>query len=930
MFQKPCLALSALAIVFNIPAQVVWTDPPFPSVNDEVTLYYDATEGNGELAGIIPVYIHTGLITSQSSSPTDWQYVNMPWASTDTQWVMDYEGTNLWSYDFGGQTLADFYGIPGNVAAEQLAMVFRNGPGSLVGRDSDGSDIFLPLSDGSFSAVFQQPQSPSSLGIVGQEIALVGTASQAANLVMVSDGDTLAQAEDAVQLSYGFIPADPGTYLIDFVADNGTSMATATAEIFVLPDVPNIAEAPPGTRDGLNPSEDGTSLVLQLFAPDKSHVFFVGDLTDWLVQEAFMMNVTPEGDRFWIELNGLNPNQEYRYQYHVMPNDDRFPDPYAEKQLDYWNDQWIPESTYPFLIDFPVGLTNQAPVSVFRTGGPEFEWTDGDFVRPAQENLVIYELLVRDFSEERTFDFIIDTLDYLASLNITALELMPVNEFNGNDSWGYNPSFYFAVDKAYGPKDKLKELVNACHDRGIAVILDMVMNHSDWPNPQILMWWQNGAPAANNPFFNTTPPANGVDFFFDYDHQAQATRDFTKRVIDFWRDEFHVDGYRWDLSQGFTWNGTGGSYDQDRINLWEEYGDHIWSQDPGFYMILEHWTDNNEEKVLSDMGFMTWANVTHDYQEAAMGYSSNLSWASWQDRGWNHPRSVSYMESHDEERLMYKNLQYGNGNGGYAVTDLETALARIELGSCFNIPLPGPKMIWQFGELGYDYSINTCADGVTISEDCRVVAKPVKWDYREVAPRYRVYQVMAALSQLKRDHPVFQTDDFNWDVWGYGKRLHLNGADMNVVVAGNFQVTSLSMTPGFQHTGTWHDYFTGASLEVTDLSAPVEFAPGEYHLWTDVALETPENILGIAEAEGPAGFSIVPNPGIQSQLVFAHGVQESGVVRILDLTGRCVRELAVPVGTTQLALPTGLPAGPYLIRHVQSGSGTASYWLNRN
>ena len=918
------------AVSLSAEAQVVWTEPPFPSSDDQVTLYYDAAQGNGELSGVIPVYIHTGLITSASSSPNDWQYVNMPWASTDPEWVMDYVGTDLWSYDFGGQTIADFFGLPGNVTAEQLAMVFRNGSGTAVGRDTDGGDIFLPLSDGSFSAVFLQPQSDNALSVLGEGIVLQATATEAAALSFISNGDTLASALNAVQLSHVFDPENPGTYNIEFHADNGSNSAVVTTEVLVLPGSSNTAPAPAGTQDGLNPSEDGASMVLQLFAPGKSHVFFVGDLTNWELQENFMMNVTPDGDRFWIELTGLNPTQEYRYQYHVMPNDDRFPDPYAEKQLDYWNDPWIPQSTYPFLIDFPVGLTNQAPVSVFQTGAPAFDWTDGDFERPAQENLVIYELLVRDFSDERTFDFIIDTLDYLAGLNITALELMPVNEFNGNDSWGYNPSFYFAVDKAYGPKAKLQELVNACHERGIAVILDMVMNHSDWPNPQILMWWQNNAPAANNPFFNTVAPPNGVDFFFDYDHQAEATQDFTKRVMDFWREEFHVDGYRWDLSQGFTWNGTGGSYDQDRIDLWANYGSHVWSQDSDFYMILEHWTDNNEEKALSDLGFMTWANVTHDYQEASMGYGSNLAWASWQERGWNHPRSVSYAESHDEERLMYKNLQFGNGNGGYSITDLETALGRIELAACFNIPLPGPKMIWQFGELGYDYSINTCSDGVTISEDCRVVAKPVRWDYREMPARYRVYQIMSALSALKRDHPVFQTTDFNWDVWGFGKRLQLSGEQMNVVVAGNFQVTPLSMTPGFQHTGTWHDYFTGASIEVSDLDAAFDFGPGEYHLWTDVALDTPDNVLAIEEARQPAAFSVVPNPGSAAQLVLHSPAASQGTVSIFDLTGRCVVEIACAPGMAAIPLPHALPTGPYLVRLTQGANSTAAYWLNRD
>ena len=925
---KQLFLSAAFCAAWTLSAQVVWTEPAFPSIDDQVTLYYDASEGNGDLSGTIPVYIHTGLITSASSSPTDWQYVNMPWASTDPAWVMNYEGTDLWSYNFSGQTLGEFYGIGAGIDAEQLAMVFRNGSGSLVGRDTDGSDIFLPLSSGGFEAVFQQPSESSVIVVAGTAVPLSASASDAAHLTFTVNNDTIAEAVDTNVLDADFTPTVEGTTTVVFTADNGAEVATAEVDLLVLPTSPNVAEAPEGTQDGLNPSSDGTSMVLQLFAPGKSHVFFVGDLTGWAIDEDYMMNVTPDGQRFWIELTGINPAQEYRYQYHVMPNDDRFPDPYAEKQLDYWNDPWIPESTYPFLIDFPVGQTNQAPVSVFQTGGPQFEWTDGDFDRPAQENLVIYELLVRDFSEERTFQFLLDTLDYLSELNITALELMPINEFNGNDSWGYNPSFYFAVDKAYGTKNKFKELVDACHERGIAVILDMVLNHSDWPNPQILMWWQGNAPAADNPFFNVQPPANSFSFFFDYDHQAEATQDFTKRVMDFWREEFHVDGFRWDLSQGFTWNATGGGYDQDRIDLWAEYGEHVWSQDPGFYMILEHWTDNNEEKALADLGFMTWANVTHDYQEAAMGYGSNLSWASWQARGWNHPRSVSYAESHDEERLMYKNVQFGNGNSSYDASDLETALARMELTACFNIPLPGPKMIWQFGELGYDYSINTCSDGVTVSEDCRVEAKPVRWDYRDMASRYRIYQVMSALSALKRDHPVFQTTDFNWDVWGMGKRLHLNGSDMNVVVAGNFQVTELYMAPGFQHTGTWYDYFTGEAVEVTNLESEMMFGPGEYHLWTDVALETPDNILAIEEARQPSTFQVAPNPGRIANLRFDDAVTAPSELHVLDLLGRRAATLHVPVGTQTMPLPQGLPEGPLLLRLVSPEGNQAAYWLN--
>jgi len=237
-------------------------------------------------------------------------------------------------------------------------------------------------------------------------------------------------------------------------------------------------------------------------------------------------------------------------------------------------------------------------------------------------------------------------------------------------------------------------------------------------------------------------------------------------------------------------------------------------------------------------------------------------------------------------------------------------------------------MIWQFGELGYDYSINTCSDGVTISEDCRVAAKPVRWDYRESASRYRIYQVMSALSGLKRDHPVFQTTDFNWDVWGYGKRLHLNGNDMNVVVVANFNATALSLTPGFQHTGTWHDYFSGESIEVTDLNASTDLNPGEYHLWTDVPLATPDNILGIHEAKQEASFSVAPNPGTLPTVSFHSPAEEGMELTALDITGRVAYRAQIPVGTTQWTLPTALPSGPYLLRSSSSRGSSSVHWLN--
>jgi glycosidase len=132
-----------------------------------------------------------------------------------------------------------------------------------------------------------------------------------------------------------------------------------------------------------------------------------------------------------------------------------------------------------------------------------------NFVKPDKRNLITYELLVRDFGDARNYQMLIDTISYFKRLGINAIELMPVNEFSGNESWGYNPTFYLALDKAYGTKNKFKEFIDLCHKNGIAVILDVVYNQLDAYNaPQGKLYWDavNNRPAADNPWLNPDAP----------------------------------------------------------------------------------------------------------------------------------------------------------------------------------------------------------------------------------------------------------------------------------------------------------------------------------------------------------------------------------------------------------------------------------------
>jgi len=299
---------------------------------------------------------------------------------------------------------------------------------------------------------------------------------------------------------------------------------------------------------------------------------------------------------------------------------------------------------------------------------------------------------------------------------------------------------------------------------------------------------------------------------------------------------------------------------------------------------------------LANLGFMLWGKMTEQYNQNSMGYeeNNNLNWADYQVRGWDQPNLVSYAESHDEERLMFKNLAFGNSSGSYNVTDLETALARQEAVAAFLYPHRGPKMLWQFGELGYDYSINYCEDG-TIQESCRTSPKPITWDYQDVAARERLYKVTAALIKLKTENEAFRSDNYTWDVSGLGKRLIIQHPDMDVVVIANFEVNPVSIVPGFTQTGTWYDYFTGESIVENNLNNPFLLEPGEYRVYTTEELETPDITVGVYDTDFAGGALDAPYPNPFSdftQLSFSLEQSAQVEIAVVDLQGRVVRRLA--------------------------------------
>ncbi len=888
MIKKITLSLLFLLFgILEIDAQVVTAQPAFPTAADSVTITFNAAQGNAGLKGFTgEVYAHTGVITDKSTSGSDWKYVKAAWDQNIPACKMTPLGNDLWQLKIKPSIRA-YYGVPTNEKILKMAFVFRSADGSKTGRNADGSDIFYDVYEAGTKVQITLPSQRPDIVDIGDTILVKGNSTDADSTFLFLN-DKLLFADTTSSFADTIIAQQYGKQWIVAKAKKGGVTAYDSVYFYVNRPV-QIADLPAGVRDGINYINDST-VVLCLFAPHKKHIFAIGDFSNWDVGDPWAMKMTPDSNRFWVEITHLIPKKEYIFQY-LIDGSIRIGDPYADKVSDPWNDQYISPKTYPNLIQYPKGKTTGI-ATVLQTAQTPYTWKTTQFTPPAPQNLVVYELLVRDFTKGHTFDDIIDTLGYLKRLGINAIELMPVSEFEGNLSWGYNPNYYFAPDKYYGPKNTFKAFVDSCHANGIAVIMDMVLNHAYNTCPLVMMYWNaaKNQPAADNPWFNQTSPNPTYNWGSDFNHESPATHRFVDSVNHYWISQYKVDGYRFDFTKGFTNKpGDGWAYDQSRINILKRMASAIWKYKSNAYVILEHFTENSEEKVLTSAGMMVWGNSNYNYNQATMGYTSgsDFSWISYKARGFTNPAGVmGYMESHDEERLMYKNEQYGNAAGNYNVKDIPTGLKRMEAAGAFFFTIPGPKMIWQFGELGYDYSIDF---------NGRTGEKPIRWDYYQNPDRKHLYGVWSALIHLKETEPVFRTNDFTLDVGGATKRIQLNSADMDVTILGNFNVTQQNVTPYFQKTGWWYEFFTGDSIQVSDTQAKLTLAPGEYRLYTTKRLKRPDFILGIPQNEKTASagdFILSPNPASSDILLKWNAeTPATGNISLFDITGRKLQML---------------------------------------
>lgn len=620
-----------------------------------------------------------------------------------------------------------------------------------------------------------------------------------------------------------------------------------------------MASMPNGLDYGINIIDDNT-VTLALYEKDKDgkhfdYAYVMGDFNNWKLTNTGLSQMSYDESKscWWITINNLDPEKEYAFQYYLGFEGEegmRLADPYSEKILDGESDSYIKESSYPSAqMKYPEKAAGI--VSVFQIREEEFPWGYDSYRIKNRNSLVIYELLLRDFTDTQDLNGAIQKLDYLKELGVTAIELMPVQEFDGNNSWGYNPCFYFALDKAYGTKNMYKKFIDECHKRDMAVILDVVFNHATGAHPFAKLYWdsENNKTAPNNPWFNVDAPHTS-SVFHDFNHTEPMVKAYFKRNLEFLMDEYHFDGFRFDLTKGFVQDNQGDDsrYNQQRIDILVDYHNTIKAKRSDAIMICEHWCDANEENVLAHNGMMCWRKACSQYYEAGMGWDNNGNsefWDMFSINGYDTTKGgwVSFFESHDEERAAFKAKKWGTD---IIKSDLQTRMNSMAALAAFTFTVPGPKMIWQGGEMGFDTPLLNYDGGDM--EEGKLDERPIDWSFLsdEGNPRKSLHDAYSAILNLRKNHPeLFDGNDYvKYEAgWTGGRKIEISetGGDKKIWIVGFFSDTADTQWHKVPSDwGLYYDVIEGKT--VTDVAGqPLEAKGHSFKIYTNFVPQSSGN-----------------------------------------------------------------------------------------
>jgi glycosidase len=930
-------------------SQASWQGGITPESNQPATILFDKT-GTGLATYTGTIYAHTGVTLNGAA----WSNVIGSWGSNTTQPSLTLVSGNIYKLVLTPTILA-YYGVTTGVVSK-INLVFRSDLGT-------SQTVDLALNVGAFQSTLVQPTENSTTIInSGGSLSISATNTGGnASYNLKANGVSINTVASVASYSYSHlnITANQNYELV-------ISLGGATQSKFfnVMVNPGTIIQPLPTTTlfDGVNYSSDASKATLILDAPGKDFVYVAGSFNNYQPNATFAMKKDATSGKFWLELSGLTSGVNYNYQYWVVdatptsgsPALVKTADPYSTLVLSPFDDPYIPASNYPNIPTYPSGQERE--VTVLKTGETTYNWQVTNFNKPKKEDLVVYEVLIRDFDETRSFQGLINRIDYFKTLKINAIELMPVMEYEGNESWGYNTAFHMALDKYYGPKEKMKEFVDLCHQNGIAVILDLALNHAFGRNPMNRMWMNDtdgdgwGSPASDSPYFNMVA-THSYSVGNDFNHQQSRTQNYVKRVVKQWIQEFKIDGFRWDLTKGFTQNATGSdantnAYQQDRVDVLKNYADYSWSLDPTHYAIFEHMGDDYEEKEWANYrlsetpskGVMMWSEMTYAYSQLAGGYSSGADIyriGSDSHTGFLGKRVMGYTESHDKERLMYSAMTTGNGAGTASpLNNLNNALGRMSAIGAASLLVPGPKMIWHFADLGMQNSIYDCNNGTVNTEsdpipgDCKLNTKPQpQWvgNWLGVTERAKIYNDWAKMISLKINEPVFEGSySISPDANNVKQRIYIYDNALpatqlkNVVVLCNFSVANLTIVPSFPYTGTWYNLMDNTSINVTDVNAVITINSGQFLIYGNKLTSLQVNDAALTKEIG-----LFPNPTSNYFTIDA----PTSKVEIYSLTGQLVKSFKSNFNSESQFEVNDLNNGIYLVKVTDTNDREATLKL---
>ena len=943
---KKIVLFTLLLSTLHTFAQLSWQGGTTPEQTSSATLLFN--KSGTPLAGYTGViYAHIGV----TLNGTPWQGVIGSWGNNSLQPSLTLVSGTTYKLDLT-PTIQSFFGISSGTISK-INVVLRGSTGSPQTTD-------LEINVGAFQVNLTAPLNNSTT-ILNSGAALTVAANNTngtANYVLKGNGTTLNTATGVASYSYTHINITTNQYYALEVTQ-GAITTTKNFRVLVNPNTTSLA-MPAGLVNGINyNTSDNTKATLVLDAPLKDFVYVAGSFNNWNPSSSYAMKKDPSSGKYWLELTGLTPGTNYSYQYWVVdqtpiansPALVKVADPCSTTVLSPYDDPYISSTTYPNLPVYPAGQERE--VTLLKTGQTAYNWQVPNFTKPNKDKLVVYELLIRDFDANRNFQDVINRIQYFRDLGINAIELMPVMEFEGNESWGYNTAFHMALDKFYGTPEKFKELVDVCHQNGIAIILDLAFNHAFGRNPMVRMWMNDadgdgwGPPSSENPYFNTVAK-HSYSVGEDFNHASALTKTYVKQTIKQWITEFKIDGFRWDLTKGFTQNCTASdqtctnNYQQDRVDILKDYADYSWSLDPNHYVIFEHLGSDNEEqqwanyRLSEGKGIMMWGEMFSQYKELALGFSGqNISRMSHTSRGFTGKRLLGYPESHDKDRMMYEAITYGSTTGTSPVNgNLTNALNRMGAIGATSILVPGPKMIWHFAELGNNQSIYTCADGSVNTEndattgDCKLATKAqVQWTQNWLADARRasILSDWSKLIKLKTSEPVFVGDhaispessnNFKQRIYIYNNTF-TTAQLRNVVVLANFSPSDLTINPNFPtdvytYPMTWYDLMNNnTAVTITSPTDLVTVNSGRFRVFG--------NRPATLSSEDYYAFTpdviVYPNPVKNS---FAIN-QEADSVEIYNLTGQLVGNYAA-ISADQVINIDYLQSGIYLVK-IKTNTG---------